>query len=186
MIRLFDLVLSTIGMVLLFPVFGFLFLLGLFDTGAPLLRQVRVGVNQRHFVLIKFRTMHVETKSVATHLVDPSSVTSLGRLLRKSKLDELPQLWNVFMGDMSLVGPRPCLPNQRELIGLRAKYGLFKMRPGITGLAQINGVDMSAPELLAETEAQMMRNMTPSAYFNYILKTLAGKGIGDCIDEKPK
>src|SRR5690606_11605660 len=98
-----------------------------------------------------------DTASVATHLADATAVTPLGQLLRRTKLDELPQLWNVLKGDMSLVGYRPCLFSQEELIAERATRGIFDARPGITGLAQINGIDMSTPRLLAETDAEMIR-----------------------------
>ena len=89
------------------------------------------------------------TASVASHLASATSITPFGNFLRKSKLDELPQLWNVLKGEMSLVGPRPCLFNQEELIAERDKRGVFEVRPGITGLAQVNTIDMSTPELLA-------------------------------------
>ncbi|MGQ9862810.1 MAG: sugar transferase [Thiobacillaceae bacterium] len=181
MIRVFDVLLSLAGLILLAPVFALLYLAGLFDTGKPLFRQPRVGRHQKPFVLVKFRTMRPDTASVATHLADAAAVTRWGRILRRSKLDELPQLWNVLKGDMSLVGPRPCLINQRELIEERARRGVFEVRPGITGLAQINGIDMSNPKLLAETDARMLKEMSVRAYFNYICKTLTGAGGGDRV-----
>lgn len=125
--------------------------------------------------------MRPDTASVATHLADGSAVTSLGRFLRRTKLDELPQLWNVLKGDMSLVGPRPCLLNQTELISERELHGVFSVRPGITGLAQISGIDMSTPKLLAETDALMLKEMGLLVYFKYILKTVIGSGSGDRI-----
>ena len=112
---------------------------------------------------------------------DPAAVTSLGRFLRRTKLDELPQLWNVLKGDMSLVGPRPCLPNQQELILERDSLGIFGVRPGITGLAQIRGIDMSKPKLLVETELRMLRDMSLRTYFFYISKTVLGAGRGDRV-----
>lgn len=181
MIRAFDVLFSLLGLLLFAPVFALLYLAGLFDTGDPLFRQTRVGRWQQPFVLIKFRTMRPDTASVATHLADAAAVTRWGRILRRSKLDELPQLWNVLKGDMSLVGPRPCLFNQRELIEERARRGVFEARPGITGLAQINEIDMSNPRLLAETDARMLKEMNVRAYFRYILKTLTGAGSGDRI-----
>jgi lipopolysaccharide/colanic/teichoic acid biosynthesis glycosyltransferase len=111
-------------------------------------------------------------------------VTKLGHFLRRSKLDELPQLWNVLKGEMSLVGPRPCLFNQTELIEERAARGVFAARPGITGLAQINGIDMSTPKLLAETDAQMLKGLGVAAYFTYIIKTVTGAGRGDRIRQE--
>lgn len=181
MLRALDIVLAVIGLLLALPLMALLYIVGLFDTGAPLFWQERVGRHQRPFTLVKFRTMRSETKSVATHLADPASVTQLGAFLRRTKLDELPQLLNVLKGEMSLVGPRPCLFNQAELIAERESRGVFNARPGITGLAQINGIDMATPELLAETDARMLKRMTATAYFNYIIKTVTGAGRGDRI-----
>jgi len=159
-------------------------LLGLLDTGAPLFRQTRVGRYQRPFVLLKFRTMRPDTPHVASHMADASAITPLGRFLRRSKLDELPQLWNVLTGDMSLVGPRPCLPSQKELIEERAKRKVFDARPGITGLAQINGVDMSTPEKLAQMDAEMLSTLGFGAYCHLVFLTALGKGRGDRVRSK--
>jgi len=117
----------------------------------------------------------------ATHLADANAVTAFGRFLRRTKLDELPQLWNVLKGEMSLVGPRPCLFSQEELIAERSRLGVFDARPGITGLAQVNEIDMSMPKLLAETDAKMIAAMSLAAYFRYILMTVFGKGAGDRV-----
>ena len=146
MTRFFDFIFSFFGILFLWPFGLIVYILGLLDTGAPIFKQQRVGKNQKPFTLLKFRTMNVNTKSVATHLANSSSVTKLGAFLRKSKLDELPQLINVLRGDMSLVGPRPNLFNQEELIAERDKRGVYDFLPGITGLAQINEIDMSTPQ----------------------------------------
>lgn len=122
--------------------------------------------------------MKLDTASVATHLASSHAVTPFGRFLRRTKLDELPQLWNVLKGDMSLVGPRPGLFNQEELTRARARRGLA-VRPGITGLAQVSEIDMSTPELLAETDERMIKTLTVGRYFQYILMTVAGRGAGD-------
>src|SRR5688572_7663380 len=114
MTRFLDIVLSLSGLVLLTPVWLALIAIGYFDTRSPLFRQTRVGRHMKPFVLLKFRSMKLNTASVATHLADASAITAYGRFLRRSKLDELPQLWNVLTGDMSLVGPRPGLFNQEE------------------------------------------------------------------------
>lgn len=164
-----------------FPVLLVLTIIGLFDTGSPIFRQVRVGRHQKPFTLVKFRTMKVDTASVATHLASSASITRFGHFLRKTKLDELPQLWNVLKGEMSLVGPRPGLFNQEELTQERAKRGVFNVRPGITGLAQVNEIDMSTPALLAETDQRMIQSLTVVDYFKYIFMTVAGKGAGDRV-----
>lgn len=184
MIRLFDFVLALSGLLLGLPLFLLLAFVGLFDTGSPLFRQERVGRYKQPFTLVKFRTMKTDTASVASHLAGASAITPFGRFLRRTKLDELPQLWNVLKGEMSLVGPRPCLFNQSELIQQRAERNVFAWRPGITGLAQINDIDMSTPKLLAETDQQMLGKLTLGAYFKYILLTLAGNGSGDRIPGK--
>lgn len=181
MIRCIDTVLSAFGLVFLSPVILVLYVVGLVDTGAPMFRQTRVGRDQKPFTLVKFRTMRPDTASVATHLADVSAITPFGRFLRRTKLDELPQLWNVLKGEMSLVGPRPCLFNQEALITERAERGVFDVRQGITGLAQIQGIDMSTPRLLAETDAQMIKTLTFVNYFKYILLTILGKGVGDRV-----
>ncbi len=183
MIRIFDIVYSLLGLIILSPVIFLLFIIGFFDTGSPLFRQERVGVNKRPFYLLKFRSMHVNTQAVATHLVQVSAITKWGTFLRKSKLDELPQLFNVFVGDMSFVGPRPNLFNQIELIEERSKRGVYSIRPGITGLAQINKIDMSTPQFLAETDAKMIKNLSVINYFFYIFKTVLGRGFGDRVSK---
>jgi O-antigen biosynthesis protein WbqP len=181
MIRFLDMVLAVVGLIVAMPLMALLYLVSLLDTGAPLFRQTRVGRFQKPFTLVKLRTMRPDTQSVATHLANPSAVTPLGAFLRRTKLDELPQLWNVLKGEMSIVGPRPCLFNQTELIEERTSRGVFAARPGITGLAQINGIDMSTPKLLAETDARMLLDLRLSSYFTYIIKTVTGAGRGDRI-----
>ena len=174
MIRFTDLICSLFGILILLPVFMVLFILCFFDTGRPLFIQKRIGHKQRTFKIIKFRSMQVDTPSIASHLASVSSITKFGKLMRKSKLDELPQLWNVMLGQMSLVGPRPCLLNQKRLITERKKLGVFNARPGITGLAQLKGIDMSKPKLLAEIDADMIKNLTFMTYLKYILLTVVG------------
>ena len=172
MIRFFDIFFSLLGLVFLSPLLILLWFIGLLDNGSPLFVQKRVGRNLKYFLLIKFRTMPINTRSAGTHLTKDIKLTSFGYFLRRTKLDEIAQLFNVFLGDMSLVGPRPCLLNQRKLIIVRKRRGIFKVRPGITGLAQISGINMKTPTLLAKTDQKMIKNMSLYNYFYYIFKTI--------------
>jgi O-antigen biosynthesis protein WbqP len=181
MIRLLDFVFSLLGLVCGFPIFLIIYFIGLSDTGSPLFMQERVGHNKKPFTLVKFRTMSVDTASVASHLASSASITKLGGFLRKTKLDELPQLWNVLKGEMSLVGPRPGLFNQQELLDARDTLNVFAARPGLTGLAQVSDIDMSTPKLLAQTDAKMIATLSLSHYFKYIIQTVIGKGSGDRV-----
>lgn len=183
-LRLLDVVLAGLGLLLLWPVLLILCVLVWLDTRSPLFTQERVGRHQRPFVLVKLRTMRVGTVSVASHLVSGASITSLGAFLRRTKLDELPQLWNVLLGDMSLVGPRPGLLNQHELTAARASLGVYDARPGITGWAQVNHIDMSTPELLAQTDAQMLRELGIKQYIRILILTVLGKGTGDAAKKQ--
>ena len=186
MTRLLDLFFSALGLITLSPIIALILILGWVDTRSPIFYQKRVGREQKTFVLLKFRTMKINTASIASHLADSNSITRIGHFLRRAKLDELPQLWNVLRGEMSLVGPRPCLPNQVKLIRERNKFGIYKVRPGITGLAQTRGIDMSTPELLAATDAEMIKTLNLKNYFKYILLTILGKGFGDRIKNKKR
>jgi lipopolysaccharide/colanic/teichoic acid biosynthesis glycosyltransferase len=181
MIRVLDFFASFFGLLLLWPVLLVVTIIGMFDTGSPIFVQTRVGKKQKPFKLIKFRTMSVETKSVASHLASNASITKLGAFLRKTKIDELPQLINVVKGEMSLVGPRPNLFNQEELIREREALGVYEVLPGITGLAQVQNIDMSTPKLLAEVDKQMIDTLNIKNYFKYILMTVTGSGSGDAV-----
>lgn len=181
MIRFFDILFSLIGLLLLSPVLLVMYVAGILDTGSPLFSQERVGADKKPFRLLKFRSMHIDTQSAPTHLVQLSSITKWGSFLRKTKLDELPQLFNVLIGDMSFVGPRPNLLDQNELIEARLRYNVYSVRPGITGLAQIKRIDMSEPELLAKTDAQMITEFSIFSYFKFIFLTVLGHGSGDRV-----
>ncbi len=172
MIRLLDIIFSFLILILFFPLLILIFFLGLLDNGFPIFIQKRVGLNLKNFTLIKFRTMKMGTLSAGTHLIDSSNISRFGHFLRKCKLDELPQLLNVLMGHLSLVGPRPCLPNQKRLIIERKKRGVYKVKPGITGLAQVSGINMSRPTLLAKTDLKMIKQMNLFYYFYYIFRTV--------------
>ncbi|HAS8286371.1 TPA: sugar transferase [Vibrio vulnificus] len=181
MIRLLDFLAAFFGLLFLWPILVVVTVIGLFDTGSPIFVQERVGRNRKPFKLIKFRTMSVETQSVASHLASTSSITKLGAFLRKTKIDELPQLINVLKGEMSLVGPRPNLFNQEELIKERDALDVYNVLPGITGLAQVQNIDMSTPQLLAKTDREMIDTLTIKNYFKYIIMTVTGSGSGDAV-----
>jgi O-antigen biosynthesis protein WbqP len=172
MIRIFDLFFSFLGLLILSPILIIIFIIGWLDNGSPLFIQERVGRYQRSFILLKLRSMPINTLSVATHLARNTNISPFGQFLRKTKLDEIPQLYNVLIGDMSLVGPRPCLFNQKRLINERKKRGIFKVKPGITGLAQVSGITMKNPKLLAKTDLKMIKQINLSYYFYYIFKTI--------------
>jgi len=142
--RVIDFCISLVGLVILSPIFLIIAIaIKLDDPGPVIFRQKRVGIHKTHFNLYKFRSMRVNTPDVPTHLLDNPAqyILKVGRFLRKSSLDELPQFVNIIKGDMSLVGPRPALWNQYDLIAERDKYGANDVRPGLTGWAQVNGRD---------------------------------------------
>lgn len=153
------------------------------SPGPALFVQTRVGKNEKAFLCYKLRTMKSGTPSLGSHEVGQSAVTREGRMLRRLKLDELPQLWNVLAGEMSLVGPRPCLPNQSAVIEARRIHKVFSIRPGITGLAQVRGVDMSAPVQLAELDAVWVSEASLTSYLRLILETVGGSGRGDRVSQ---
>ena len=187
--RVFDLVLCLIfGILFLIPMVFVGFLVQITSPGPVISWSDRVGRFNKLFKMPKFRSMHVLTPAIATHMLENPDewLTPIGSFLRKSSLDELPQLWNVFVGDMSLVGPRPNLFNQEELIHERDSRGVYAVRPGITGLAQIKKIDMSTPQLLAETDAKMIHELNTLGYFKYIFLTDFGKGFGDRIVKENK
>lgn len=151
------------------------------SKGSPIFKQERVGRHGAVFTLYKFRTMAANTGDHPTHEVTQSSVTRVGKFLRRSKLDELPQLWNVLRGEMSLVGPRPSLPSQTELVEERRARGVLSLRPGITGTAQLAGMDMSDPVGLAAVDAQYMELASTSFDLRCVLDTALGRGAGDRV-----
>lgn len=183
MIRIIDLFFAAIGIITLFPIVLLVLIIGIFSNGSPIFVQKRVGRYKKPFYLVKFRTMKKGTASVATHLSSSTSITKFGHFLRRTKLDELPQLWNVLKGEMSLVGPRPGLFNQTELTAARESLNVYDARPGITGLAQVNEIDMSTPELLAKTDRHMIDNLSVGSYFKYIMMTVTGSGSGDRVSK---
>jgi len=182
--RAVDLAVTAIAAPLAAPVVLVAGALVRLETDGPaLFRQTRVGRDGRHFTLYKLRTMAVTAPNRATHEVSASAVTRVGAFLRRTKLDELPQLLNVARGEMSLVGPRPCLPSQMELIRLRAARGVLAVRPGITGLAQVRGVDMSDPSKLAQIDEQYVRERSLCGDLGLLLQTFVGRGQGDRVSK---
>lgn len=150
------------------------------SPGPALFKQIRVGKNKREFILMKWRTMAIDTGNSPSHEASPEKITRVGSFLRHSKLDELPQIYNVIIGEMSFVGPRPCLPSQEELISQRDKLGVYNLRPGITGVSQLAGLDMSDPERLALTDASYISKMGMIEDLRILVKTLFS-GRGDAI-----
>lgn len=177
-----DIVASAFGLVAFSPVLlATWFLIRNQGDGPGIFAQERVGRHGHVFTCYKFRTMAVGTVQAGTHEVSGTSVTQLGARLRRLKIDELPQLWNVLKGDMSLIGPRPCLPSQEELVKRRSDAGVLDVRPGISGLAQVNGIDMSNPEQLVEWDARYIALRGLILDIKLILQTVRGGGRGDRV-----
>jgi O-antigen biosynthesis protein WbqP len=177
--RAFDVAASAMLLLICWPLlFLVVIAIRLDSPGPAIFPQIRVGKDGRLFTCYKLRTMHLGTANLPTHQVGASSVTALGAHLRNFKIDELPQLYNVLTGDMSLVGPRPCLPTQVDLVEARRRLGVLAVRPGITGLAQVKGVDMSDPERLAWIDARYVRTQSLMGDIKLIIATLRGQGVG--------
>nr|WP_319219509.1 sugar transferase [uncultured Trichococcus sp.] len=161
--RVIDLVLSVLAAVILSPVFLILFIAIKLDTPGPIFfKQKRVGVNKTHFNILKFRTMRIDTpKDTPTHLLENPDqyITKVGKFLRKTSLDELPQIFNIIKGEMSIIGPRPALWNQYDLIAERDKYNANDVRPGLTGWAQINGRDELPITVKSELDGEYIQQM---------------------------
>lgn len=156
-------------------------LIRLDSPGPGLFRQVRVGRNRGLFTLLKFRTMAVGTRQAPTHETHAASLTRIGAPLRRWKLDELPQVWNVLRNEASLIGPRPCLPSQTELVAARERRGVFRLKPGITGLAQVNSIDMKDPELLAEWDQRYAALQCLLLDLRILLRTVGRPARGDRV-----
>lgn len=177
--RVFDIVSAAIGLVVLSPVLLLLIvLIRRSSPGSAVFAQRRIGREGREFTCFKLRTMHIGTENLPSHMLGNSALTPTGGFLRRWKLDEIPQLYNVLRGEMSLVGPRPCLPNQVELINARRELGVFAVLPGVTGLAQVRGIDMSNPRSLAVVDAEYVRKRSFAGDIRLILATVFGEGIG--------
>jgi O-antigen biosynthesis protein WbqP len=177
--RTFDVLASALFLLFCWPILLIVIIaIRLQSPGPAIFVQVRVGKDERPFACYKLRTMYSGTANLPTHEVKASSVTALGERLRRFKIDEVPQFWNVLIGDMSLVGPRPCMPSQLDLVEARRQSGVFQVRPGITGLAQVNSIDMSDASRLAKIDAQYVRTQSLIGDLRLIIATLRGQGVG--------
>lgn len=185
--RFFDFVLSFTAILLFFWLFLILILLiKLTSPGPVLFRQKRVGIDRTYFSMLKFRTMRIDTpKDVPTHLLENPEqyITPIGRFLRKTSLDELPQLWNILVGDMAIVGPRPALWNQEDLIAERERYGANGIRPGLTGWAQINGRDELEIPVKAKYDGEYVERMSLFFDLKILFGTIRSVAVQDGVKE---
>ena len=183
--RLLDIVLSALGLLVLLPVFALIAVaIEVDDPGPVFFRQKRVGIHKTHFQIMTFRTMKVDTpKDTPTHLLsNPEQyITRVGKVLRKTSLDELPQIFQIFTGEMSVIGPRPALWNQFDLIAERDRYGANDVRPGLTGWAQINGRDELPIDVKARLDGEYVRNISfgfdCKCFFGTIVSVLHSDGV---------
>ena len=183
--RLIDIILSFLALIILSPAFLILVIAIKVDSKGPVLfKQKRVGIHKSHFNILKFRTMRIDTpKDCPTHLLEnpDQCITKVGKFLRKTSLDELPQIWNIFVGQMSIIGPRPALWNQYDLIDERDKYGANDIRPGLTGWAQINGRDTVEIEDKARFDGEYVEKMgfkmDVKCFFGTIVNVLNRSGV---------
>ncbi|KAF0821735.1 sugar transferase [Cytobacillus firmus] len=183
--RLIDIILSLIGLIVLSPILLILIIaIKLESKGPVLFKQKRIGINKTHFNILKFRTMRIDTpKDTPTHLLsNPEQyITKVGKFLRKTSLDELPQIWNIFVGQMSIIGPRPALWNQYDLIAERDKYGANDVPPGLTGWAQINGRDELPIEIKAKLDGEYIEKisllMDIKCFFGTIVSVVKSDGV---------
>ena len=183
--RLLDILLSGVGILVLSPVYLLLALaIKIDDPGPVFFRQKRVGIHKTHFQILKFRTMKMETPGeTPTHLLENPEqyITRVGRVLRKFSLDELPQIFQIFTGKMSVIGPRPALWNQFDLIAERDKYGANDVRPGLTGWAQINGRDELPIDVKARYDGEYVQNISfrfdCKCFFGTILSVVRHDGV---------
>ena len=183
--RIIDIILSFLGMIMLLPVFLILILAIKIDSrGAVFFKQKRIGINKSHFNMLKFRTMKIDTpKDTPTHLLaNPEQyITRVGKFLRKTSLDEIPQIFNILSGKMSIIGPRPALWNQYDLIEERDKYNANDIRPGLTGWAQVNGRDELPISVKAKFDGEYLEKMSflfdCKCFFMTVFKVLKSDGV---------
>lgn len=172
MIRVFDILIALITLLMSMPIFLVLLCLSAYFFRSPIFAQVRLGKGEHLFTILKFRSMSTSALEVETHNLDISHLNAYGRFIREKKLDELPQLLNVLKGDLSFIGPRPGLTCSKVLIAERRARGIFATKPGISGIAQIRGVDMSAPRKVARLDLLWKSNISIKLYFKLMLATV--------------
>lgn len=183
--RIIDFVLSFVGIIILTPLYLILLVAIKLDSPGPILfKQKRVGIHKTYFNILKFRTMKIDTpKDMPTHMLENPEqyITKVGKFLRKTSLDELPQIFNIIKGDMSIIGPRPALWNQYDLLEERDKYGANDVLPGLTGLAQISGRDELEISVKAKLDGDYVQNMSfwmdVKCFFGTILSVLKSDGV---------
>lgn len=183
--RMADFIFALLGLIILSPAFIILIIAIKVDSEGPILfKQKRVGIDKSHFNMLKFRTMRMDTpKDMPTHLLENPEqyITKVGKFLRRTSLDELPQIWNIFVGQMSIIGPRPALWNQYNLIAERDKFGANDIRPGLTGWAQINGRDELPIEVKAKLDGEYVEKMgfgmDVKCFFRTIISILKRDGV---------
>lgn len=185
--RIFDFVVSCSVLPVAIPIcLAAAFAIWLECKASPFFWQIRLGRNETPFRLLKLRTMAVDTIQAASHEVNPQQILSVGRIIRAIKIDEIPQLWNVLVGEMSLVGPRPGLPLQQELTAARRAFNVFELMPGITGVSQIAGIDMSSPWDLAKLDASYNKSWRVGCDLSILYRTVLGRGSGDAAAKNGK
>ncbi|KMK91015.1 sugar transferase [Rossellomorea marisflavi] len=183
--RLVDVVLSSFGILILLPLFFIIIIAIKIDSKGPIFfKQKRLGINKTYFEILKFRTMRMDApKDTPTHLLNNSKqyITNVGKILRKTSLDELPQIWNILIGQMSIIGPRPALWNQYDLISERNKYGANDIPPGLTGWAQINGRDELPIKEKAKLDGEYVERisffMDIKCFIGTIVSVLKSEGV---------
>src|SRR5690625_559553 len=185
--RIIDIVLSMLGLIILSPLYLIIIIAIKIESKGPILfKQKRIGINKSHFYILKFRTMRIDTpKDTPTHLLDNPDqyITKVGKFLRKTSLDELPQIWNILIGEMSIIGPRPALWNQYDLIAERDKYDANDVLPGLTGWAQINGRDELPIEVKAKLDGEYVKKMSPLMDIKCFLGTFISVAKSDGVSE---
>lgn len=183
--RIIDIILSLLGLIILSPLFLLISILIKINSRGPILfKQKRIGKYKKHFYILKFRTMRIDTpKDTPTHMLDNPDIfiTKVGKLLRKTSLDELPQIWNIFIGQMSIIGPRPALWNQFDLVEERDKYGANDVPVGLTGWAQINGRDELPIEVKAKLDGEYVQKISLffdiRCFFGTFISVLKSDGV---------